>query len=76
MAIKKAAKVKRKEIDVADIKTLLNQPIKYKSKKFKFTEKQKDLLREFETLTDAGGAKHSPQSKSWMDKVKDFLSSR
>ena len=44
MAIKKAAKVKRKEIDVADIKTLLNQPIKFKSKKFKFTEKQKDLL--------------------------------
>jgi hypothetical protein len=40
MAIKKAARVKRKEIDVADIKTLLNQPIKFKSKKFKFTEKQ------------------------------------
>jgi molecular chaperone DnaJ len=39
----------------------------------KLTEKQKDLLREFETLTDAGGAKHSPQSKSWMDKVKDFF---
>jgi phosphate starvation-inducible PhoH-like protein len=44
MAIKKAARVKRKEIDVTDIKTLLNQPIKFKSKKFKFTEKQKDLL--------------------------------
>lgn len=39
----------------------------------KLTEKQKDLLREFEALTDAGGAKHSPQSKSWMDKVKDFF---
>ena len=39
----------------------------------KLTEKQKDLLREFETLTDAGGSKHSPQSKSWMDKVKDFF---
>ena len=39
----------------------------------KLTEKQKDLLREFEALTDAGGAKHSPQSKSWMGKVKDFF---
>ena len=39
----------------------------------KLTEKQKDLLREFEALTDAGGSKHSPQSKSWMDKVKDFF---
>ncbi len=39
----------------------------------KLTDKQKDLLREFETLTVAGGAKHSPQSKSWMDKVKEFF---
>jgi molecular chaperone DnaJ len=39
----------------------------------KLTDKQKDLLREFEQLTVAGGAKHSPQSKSWMDKVKEFF---
>ncbi len=39
----------------------------------KLTDRQKDLLREFETLTAAGGAKHSPQSKSWMDKVKEFF---
>jgi molecular chaperone DnaJ len=39
----------------------------------KLTEKQKDLLREFERLTNDGGAKHSPQSKGWMDKVKDFF---
>ena len=44
MAIKRAAKVKRKEVDLQDIKTLLNQPIKFKSRRFKFTEKQKDLL--------------------------------
>jgi phosphate starvation-inducible PhoH-like protein len=43
MAIKKAAKVKRKEIDIQDIRTL-NQPIKFKSRRFKFTDKQKDLL--------------------------------
>ncbi len=39
----------------------------------KLTDKQKDLLREFDQLTQAGGAKHSPQSKSWMDKVKEFF---
>jgi molecular chaperone DnaJ len=39
----------------------------------KLTDKQKDLLREFERLTNDGGAKHSPQSKGWMDKVKDFF---
>ena len=39
----------------------------------KLTDKQKDLLREFERMTAEGGAKHSPQSKGWMDKVKDFF---
>lgn len=39
----------------------------------KLTEKQKDLLREFEQLTVEGGPKHNPQSKSWMDKVKKFF---
>ncbi|MFK3740416.1 molecular chaperone DnaJ [Massilia sp. TN1-12] len=39
----------------------------------KLTDKQKDLLKEFERLTNDGGAKHSPQSKGWMDKVKDFF---
>nr|WP_314634597.1 molecular chaperone DnaJ [uncultured Janthinobacterium sp.] len=39
----------------------------------KLTEKQKDLLREFEKSTTEGGAKHSPQSKNWKDKVKDFF---
>ncbi|HCY62257.1 MAG TPA: molecular chaperone DnaJ [Oxalobacteraceae bacterium] len=39
----------------------------------KLTEKQKDLLRELDRLTVEGGSKHSPQSKSWMDKVKGFF---
>ncbi|MDY0961681.1 molecular chaperone DnaJ [Massilia sp. CFBP9026] len=39
----------------------------------KLTDKQKELLREFDRLTAEGGAKHSPQSKGWMDKVKDFF---
>jgi len=44
MAIKKAAKVKRKEFDLPDIKNTLDQPIKFKNRKFKFTDKQKSLL--------------------------------
>lgn len=39
----------------------------------KLTEAQKASLREFERLTSEGGPKHSPQSKSWMDKVKGFF---
>ena len=39
----------------------------------KLTERQKELLQEFEQLMSAGGAKHSPQSKSWRDKVKEFF---
>ncbi len=39
----------------------------------KLTERQKDLLQEFEKLTTAGGSKHSPHSKSWKDKVKEFF---
>jgi molecular chaperone DnaJ len=39
----------------------------------KLTDKQKELLREFEKSTTEGGAKHSPQTKTWRDKVKDFF---
>jgi len=39
----------------------------------KLTDRQKELLRDFDQLTTEGGAKHSPQSRSWMDKVKEFF---
>ena len=39
----------------------------------RLTERQKDMLREFERSMTEGGAKHSPQSKSWKDKVKEFF---
>jgi molecular chaperone DnaJ len=39
----------------------------------KLTEKQKEILRNFEQLTVEGGEKHNPQSKTWMDKVKKFF---
>ncbi len=37
------------------------------------TERQKELLREFETINATDSARHNPRAKSWMDKVKDFF---
>ena len=37
------------------------------------TERQKELLREFETISQKDSARHSPRAKSWMGKVKDFF---
>jgi molecular chaperone DnaJ len=39
----------------------------------KLTERQKELLREFQEINDKDSARHSPRSKSWMDKVKEFF---
>lgn len=39
----------------------------------KLTDKQKDLLKEFDKSVVEGGAKHSPQTKTWRDKVKEFF---
>jgi molecular chaperone DnaJ len=40
----------------------------------KLTEHQKKLLKEFDASVHQGGAKHSPQEKSWANRVKDFFS--
>jgi molecular chaperone DnaJ len=37
------------------------------------TERQKELLREFDGHIQEGGSKHSPQSSSWLDGVKSFF---
>ncbi len=37
------------------------------------TERQKELLREFEGINDLNSAHHNPRAKSWMNKVKDFF---
>ena len=37
------------------------------------TERQKELLRELETLNLEDGARHNPKAKSFMDKVKEFF---
>jgi molecular chaperone DnaJ len=39
----------------------------------RLTEKQKKLLREFETALKDGGQKHSPQTKGFMDRMKGFF---
>ena len=39
----------------------------------KLSKKQKALLEEFQASLKGGGEKHNPQSKSWLDKAKDFL---
>ena len=37
------------------------------------TERQKELLREFEAINESDAGRHNPRAKSWMDKVKDFF---
>ncbi len=37
------------------------------------TDRQKELLREFESISDKDNDRHNPRAKSWMNKVKDFF---
>ncbi len=39
------------------------------------TERQKELLREFETISLQDTGRHNPRAKSWMGKVKEFFGS-
>ena len=39
----------------------------------KLNSKQKEILREFEQSIQESGNQHSPQSDSWMDRVKSFF---
>lgn len=40
----------------------------------KLTERQRELLKEFEELSNTDSDRHNPKAKSWMNKVKDFFS--
>jgi molecular chaperone DnaJ len=40
----------------------------------RLNDTQKDILRQFEKSLGEGGERHSPQSKSWTDRVKEFFS--
>jgi molecular chaperone DnaJ len=37
------------------------------------TERQRELLREFEAISQKDTDRHNPRAKSWMDKVKEFF---
>jgi molecular chaperone DnaJ len=37
------------------------------------TSRQRELLREFEALSQQDNARHNPRAKGWLDKVKDFF---
>jgi len=37
------------------------------------TERQKELLREFEEVSRNSSAEHNPKAQSWMDRVRDFF---
>lgn len=41
----------------------------------KLTARQKELLKEFEEISQGDSDKHNPRAKSFMDKVKDFFAS-
>jgi molecular chaperone DnaJ len=40
----------------------------------KLTARQKELLREFDAISQKSPGTHDPRAKSWMDKVRDFFS--
>ena len=37
------------------------------------TERQKELLREFDESNKEDAERHNPRAKSWMDRVRDFF---
>ncbi|MEQ1838648.1 MAG: DnaJ C-terminal domain-containing protein, partial [Candidatus Nitrotoga sp.] len=37
------------------------------------TDRQKEILREFEGISEGDSDRHSPRAKSWMNKVKEFF---
>jgi molecular chaperone DnaJ len=39
------------------------------------TERQRQLLREFEAISSEDAARHHPRAKGWLDKVKEFFES-
>src|SRR5437763_16037930 len=37
------------------------------------TQRQRELLREFEGISNQDSARHNPRAKGWLDKVKEFF---
>jgi molecular chaperone DnaJ len=39
----------------------------------RLTDRQKELLQEFEIISQGNAERHSPRAQSWLDRVKDFF---
>ena len=39
------------------------------------TERQRELLREFDEISQGNAPRHSPRAQSWLDRVRDFFGS-
>jgi molecular chaperone DnaJ len=39
----------------------------------KLTDEQRELLEQFDATVAAGGDRHSPRARSWLDSVKSFF---
>ena len=39
----------------------------------RLTDRQKEILREFEDINHRDGDRHNPRAKSFMDKVREFF---
>ncbi len=39
------------------------------------TDRQRELLREFEEISQTNAERHNPRAKGWMDRVRDFFAS-
>ena len=37
------------------------------------TERQRQLLREFESISNQDSARHNPRAKGWLEKMKEFF---
>jgi molecular chaperone DnaJ len=37
------------------------------------TSRQRELLQEFETISQRDSGRHNPRAKGWLDKVKEFF---
>ena len=58
----------------AEVKaSLFQEQLRRFSQRNDLTDTQRELLKQFEKSLVEGGPRHSPQSKSWFDKVKSFF---
>lgn len=39
------------------------------------TDRQKELLQEFEEISQGNAGRHNPRSQGWLDRVRDFFKS-